>query len=158
MIKCKANSAKRRDANLNVLGSLQNNHPGINQAGVYSFSNLLGVENIGSTALPFYDYCPPVVSDSKQNCSSCLSSPFEMEAYKNDEGLISMFRHFGVSQLAVKYFPRQKPLDDITRPPLRSSYDFKVPKTFLRLYTSVILYNDLVHVEACLYGSVYERG
>ncbi|KAM7502174.1 hypothetical protein LguiB_001078 [Lonicera macranthoides] len=142
MIKCKANSAKQRDANLNVLGSLQNNRPGISQAGVYSFSNLLGVENIGPTALPFYDYCPPVVSDTYSRPDRQWLD--KVEAYKNDEGLISMFRHFGVSQLAVKYFPRQKPLDDITRPPLRSSYDFKVPKTFLRLYSKhIIVYNRL---------------
>ncbi|KAM7510868.1 hypothetical protein LguiB_009743 [Lonicera macranthoides] len=157
MTKCKVHSAKRRASNLNAHGSLQNNRPGISQAGTNSFANLLGVDNIRPTSLPFYDYCPLVVSDTNSRRLRALLDPDKLEPYKNDDGLISLNRHFGVSQAAVKYFPRRQLLDDSTGPPLRSYLDFKIPNTSPLVAASVVLYNDLVCVEACLYGSVYER-
>ncbi|KAF7127432.1 hypothetical protein RHSIM_Rhsim11G0048400 [Rhododendron simsii] len=74
----------------------------------------------------------------------------------NDDNLFHLYEQSCISQVAGRYFPPPTYLD-VTRPPIWSFYNFNAPFSIRGLRDTVYRYNDIMLLQACLYGCTAER-
>ncbi|KAH7845562.1 hypothetical protein Vadar_003566 [Vaccinium darrowii] len=74
----------------------------------------------------------------------------------NDDNLFHLYEQFCISQVAGRYFPPPNDLD-ATGPPTWSSYKLFAPFSIFGIRDMVHWYNDIIRLEACLYGCTGER-
>ncbi|KAI8531015.1 hypothetical protein RHMOL_Rhmol11G0104600 [Rhododendron molle] len=74
----------------------------------------------------------------------------------NDDNLFHLYEQSCISQVAGRHFPPPTYLD-VTRPPIWSFYNFNAPLSIRGLRDTVYRYNDIMLLEACLYGCTAER-
>ncbi|KAH7845392.1 hypothetical protein Vadar_001438 [Vaccinium darrowii] len=74
----------------------------------------------------------------------------------NDDNFFHRYEQFCISQVAGRYFPLPNDLD-AAGPPMWSSYKFFAPFSISGIRDTVYRYNDVIRLEACLYGCTGER-